>query len=84
MKDLDIFINRKREDMIIVDNTILAFAFDLPNGVPISSFTGTEKNDQELLFLVSLLEEAYFNDDVRLLISEAFRLPLLQKSILKV
>jgi len=35
VKDLDIFIDREKENMIIVDNSILSFAFDLDNGVPI-------------------------------------------------
>ncbi len=43
--------------MIIVDNSILSFAFDLDNGVPINSYMGTEEEDKELLFLYSFLEE---------------------------
>lgn len=43
--------------MCIVDNSILAFAFDLDNGVPINSFVGNEEDDRELLFLYSFLEE---------------------------
>lgn len=35
IKDLDIFIDREKENMIIVDNSILSFGFDLDNGVPI-------------------------------------------------
>ena len=35
IKDLDIFIDREKEQMIIVDNSILSFGFDLDNGVPI-------------------------------------------------
>lgn len=45
--------------MIIVDNSILSFAFNLDNGVPINSFNGTEVEDKELLYLISFLEEAY-------------------------
>ena len=59
IKDLDIFLDRKKEDMIIVDNSILSFAFNLDNGVPINSYNGTEKDDKELLYLISFLEEAY-------------------------
>lgn len=57
IKDLDIILDREREKMIIVDNSIVSFAFDLDNGVPINSFLGTEEDDRELLFLYSFLEE---------------------------
>lgn len=58
IKDLDIILDRERESMVIVDNSILSFAFDLDNGVPINSFVGNEPDDKELLFLYSFLEEA--------------------------
>ena len=35
IKDLDVFIDREKENIIIVDNSILSFAFDIDNGVPI-------------------------------------------------
>jgi TFIIF-interacting CTD phosphatase-like protein len=50
-------MDRDRKEMLIVDNSIMSFAFDLDNGVPINSFLGTEKDDKELLFLYSFLEE---------------------------
>jgi TFIIF-interacting CTD phosphatase-like protein len=43
-----------------VDNSILSFAFDIDNGVPIQSFMGTEEDDKELLYLMSFLEEAFY------------------------
>ena len=58
IKDLQIFIDRDIKNIIIVDNCILSFAFDLMNGVPISSFNGDEKDDKELLYLISFLQEA--------------------------
>jgi CTD small phosphatase-like protein 2 len=60
IKDLDIFIDREKENIIIVDNSILSFAFDIDNGVPIQSFMGTEEEDKELLYLMSFLEEAFY------------------------
>jgi len=51
-------LDRDKKDIIIVDNSIMSFAFDLDNGVPINSFLGTEDDDRELLFLISFLEEA--------------------------
>lgn len=67
--------------MIIVDNSILAFAFDLDNGVPINSFMGTEEDDRELLFLYSFLEECAGTKDVRVPIKEAFKLSYLQSTV---
>ena len=60
VKDLDVFIDREKENIIIVDNSIISFAFDLDNGVPIQSFMGDEAEDKELLFLISFLEETFY------------------------
>jgi len=69
--------------MIIVDNSIMSFAFDLENGVPIKSFMGTEEDDRELLFLVSFLEEAFAIDDIQKHISDSFKLPSMLKAVLQ-
>ena len=82
VKDLDIILDRSKENMIIVDNSIVSFAFDLNNGVPINSFLGTEKEDKELLFLYSFLEELAVAKDVRINIQDAFRLSYLQSTII--
>jgi CTD small phosphatase-like protein 2 len=83
VKDLDIILDRKKENIIIVDNSIVSFAFDLDNGVPINSFIGNEEDDKELLFLYSFLEEAASSPDVRKNIQDAFRLSYLQSTVLK-
>jgi len=44
VKDLRIIHDRSLEDVIIVDNSILSFAAQLDNGVPICSFTTTMPN----------------------------------------
>ena len=82
IKDLDIILDREKTEIIIVDNSIVSFAFDLENGVPINSFMGTEEDDKELLFLYSFLEEASKSEDVRTTISESFKLSYLQSTIL--
>ena len=82
IKDLDIILDRDKRSMLIVDNSIVSFAFDLDNGVPINSYLGTEEDDRELLFLYSFLEECAKADDVREKIKEAFRLSTLQSSII--
>ena len=79
--DLDVFIDREKENIVIVDNSIMSFAFDLDNGVPIQSFMGNEEEDKELLFLISFLEEAFYTQDVRPSIREAFKLSYLMGTI---
>ena len=74
IKDLDIVLDREKEKMIIVDNSIISFAFDLDNGVPINSFYGVEPDDRELLFLYSYLEEIAEVPDVREPIKKSFKL----------
>ena len=70
--------------MCIIDNSILSFAFDLDNGVPINSYIGNEDDDRELLFLYSFLEEAVSAPDIRVNIRESFKLSHLQSSIINV
>ena len=73
VKDLSIIKDRSLGEMLIVDNSIISFAFNLNNGVPIKGFFG-EKNDEELLYLVTFLEEIYSFDDVRSHIDKTFKL----------
>jgi len=40
VKDLRIIEDRDAANMIIVDNSIISFAWNLENGIPISSFVG--------------------------------------------
>ena len=64
MKDLRIIGDRNLRDIILVDNSIVSFAFNLDNGVPVSAFM-RQTNDEELLYLVSFLEELASFPDVR-------------------
>ena len=61
------------KDLIIVDNSIISFAFNLANGVPIKAFVG-EGNDEELLYMVTFLEEIFSIQDVRGHIEKTFKL----------
>ena len=45
----------------------------MSNGIPIKSFMG-EKNDTELMYMVSYLEEIYSQKDVRTHIADTFKL----------
>jgi CTD small phosphatase-like protein 2 len=73
VKDLRVIADRDPKDMVLVDNSIVSFAFNLSNGVPIASFTG-QANDEELLFLVTYLEDLFTQPDVRPYIDGTFRL----------
>ena len=81
IKDLDVFMDREKKDLVIVDNSILSFAFDLANGVPINSFMGDEEEDKDLLYLISFLEEAFYQKDIREACEESFKLQYLLSTI---
>lgn len=74
-------MDRDKKNTIIVDNSILSFAFDLPNGVPINSFMGDEQEDKDLLYLISFLEEAFYSPDIRTACEESFKLQYLLSTI---
>jgi CTD small phosphatase-like protein 2 len=73
VKDLRVIRDRDLANIILVDNSIVSFAFNLDNGVPISAFT-RQKHDEELLYLVSYLEEVFSFPDVREQIGKTFQL----------
>lgn len=78
VKDLSIIADRNIKDIILVDNSIISFAFNLSNGIPIKAFLG-EDNDEELLYMVTFLEEIFGKDDVRPHIDKTFQLKTLSK-----
>ena len=64
VKDLRIISNRQLKDLIIVDNAVYSFGYQLDNGIPIIPFYD-DKADEELMHLIF-----YFNclaqcEDVR-------------------
>jgi TFIIF-interacting CTD phosphatases, including NLI-interacting factor len=64
IKDLRIIKNRQLKNMIIVDNLVHSFGFQIDNGIPILEWTGN-KQDEELRYLMDYLIEAKKYDDVR-------------------
>ena len=67
-------LGRNLKDVVLVDNTVLCFAFQLNNGVPVLSYYGSGKsNDTELIdlreFLISIKDCA----DVRVPIADYFK-----------
>lgn len=83
VKDLRIIGDRKLEDMVIVDNSIVAFAFNLDNGVPINDFRGDEPMDEELIYMTSYLEDIYHYDDIREANINNFKLSEIQQNARK-
>lgn len=81
IKDLDVIMDRQKENLIIVDNSILSFAFDLANGVPINSYMGDDPQDKDLLYLYSFCEQAFYDSDVRKSCDENFKLRYILQSI---
>lgn len=77
LKDLRIIANRDLKDMVLVDNSVLSFAFQIDNGIPILPFTN-DPNDEELLHLCYYLECLVSAEDVRSHNREAFGLMKLQ------
>lgn len=74
VKDLRIFSeHRDLSDLVLVDNSVYSFAFQLENGVPIVSFYD-EKDDDEMTHLMYYLELLADCDDVREQNREAFQL----------
>lgn len=65
IKDLRIFLNRKQENIIMVDNSLYSTTNQISNGVLINSFYN-DKEDKELLNLLNYLQNFLLNvPDVR-------------------
>lgn len=74
VKDLRIITDRNLDEIVIVDNSIISFAYNMDNGVPISAFfTGMDK-DEELLYMVGYLEQVYASSDLKQKVKETFKL----------
>lgn len=55
IKDLRILKNRTLKEVVIVDNAVYSFGYQLDNGIPIIPFYDNPK-DEELLHLVHYLD----------------------------
>ena len=65
------FCNLK--DIVLIDNSVLSFAYHLDNGIPISPFYDS-KNDCELLDIANLLFKYADEDDIRNKLREVYKL----------
>lgn len=64
IKDLRILKNRDLKDIIIVDNLVHSFGFQIENGVPILEFTN-DTSDMELRYLADYLLKGHYYSDLR-------------------
>ncbi len=64
MKDLRIIGNRDMNDIVIVDNSVYSFAFQIDNGIPIIPFYN-DPQDEEMLHLIYYLTCLASVEDVR-------------------
>ena len=63
VKDLRVFKDRSLHEILIVDNNVFSFAFQVGNGIPVTSYAGS-KEDDELLCLIDYLEELALESDI--------------------
>ena len=60
--------------MVLVDNSVYSFAYQLDNGVPIVSFDREPPKDEEMLHLIYYLQTLASAEDVRAQNRQAFEL----------
>ena len=81
VKDLDIFkANFNLKDIIIIDNSILSFAYHLNNGIPVVPFYDSQI-DKELLLLSYYLISIVNYNDLRVANQENIKLEYFLKQI---
>lgn len=73
IKDLRIFLNRNLSDVVIVDNSVYSFAYQVNNGIPIISWFD-DRNDTELYNLIDYLNILKDATDIRDINRETFKL----------
>lgn len=73
VKDLRILEGRNLEDMVIVDNAVISFAYQIDNGIPILPFR-EDKDDTEFLHLIKVMKDISAEKDSRNFVKRAFKL----------
>ena len=82
IKDLRIIKNRKLENMVIVDNAVYSFGFQMDNGIPIIPFYN-DPSDEELHHLVFYMKSLSTLSDMRIQNRNAFQLSLLDSDFIE-
>ena len=73
VKDLRVIRNRGMQDMVLVDNSVYSFAYQIDNGIPIISYYD-DPNDEELLHLMFYMKTLASAEDLRIQNRKAFEL----------
>lgn len=73
VKDFRVIGNRKKENILLVDNLIYSFAADLENGIHIKSYV-SGRDDYELEYLANVLDKLQFGESISKFIESNFRL----------
>ncbi|KAJ1556853.1 CTD small phosphatase-like protein 2 [Nowakowskiella sp. JEL0078] len=71
LKDLTL-LGRDLSKTIIIDNSVYAYAYQLDNGIPITSWFD-DKNDKELMAVWGFLKSIFECDDVRPVLRNTFK-----------
>lgn len=64
IKDLRLIENRNIKDVVLLDNYVHSFAFNIDNGIPILEWKNEDKDD-ELLHMLGYLKEINKSEDTR-------------------
>lgn len=72
VKDFRVVANRKRENILLVDNLIYSFAADLEQGIHIKSYTNG-RDDYELEYLANVLDKLEFGQSIAKFVESNFR-----------
>ncbi len=80
IKDLSIFKNISLNDIVVIDNSVMSFYFQLNNGIPILPYYNSFK-DNELICLSYYLFSIYHYDDLREANKVNFKLELFKQNV---
>ena len=80
MKDLRIFKNREKEDLIYVDSNPMSHIYQFENAIPIVPFDGNRK-DKQLLKLYLYLKRAINSKDFNQFNDDYFKTSIFLKTI---
>lgn len=64
IKDLRMIENRELKNVVILDNYVHSFAFNVDNGIPILEWRN-QKEDDEFLYMIEYLKDLATAEDTR-------------------